>query len=118
MKGIIIPTLPRNTIPEGFNWLTVLKDLADGAPIDQQSYTNLCTMSGNWPTCACGQACSALLKPDGDHEPRDGELSTLGLEFNGNIQCRDWTRALKTFHHIEERSFMLLKDMGAIDIEE
>lgn len=98
-------------LPDDFNWFIVLKDLVRGAPLDAREHITLCRMAGNWPTCACGQLCSALPRSHNGHgPPKDWQLKTFGMRFAHAINKQRWATALQIMHQIEDRSTMLLNN--------
>jgi hypothetical protein len=116
MKTLVIPPLKvmedgYNKLPNGFNWLAVLKDLAAGAVIDGNSFDTLVEMANMWPTCACGQLCSVLPRKEPYNEPVDRTLYSLGLDFCYAIEETRWTEAMDLFHQIEARATELIIEM-------
>lgn len=94
---------------ESFNWLAVLKDLADGMPLSLDERSCLNNLAGQWPTCACGQLCGRLPKRFAPRwAPLDDLLYRLGLVFCHHVEDKEWRAALATFHRIEERTTELL----------
>lgn len=98
-----------------FNWLTTLRRLAKRkTPITGREHGALKRLANKWPTCACGQLCSAL--PRGFMGcPIDIQLSDLGLTFCDEVNLGAWTEALVTFLRIEARTTLLLKQMAEAD---
>lgn len=94
---------------QSFNWLTVLKELADGATINEESLDSLKLRAGRWPTCACGQLGKLLLREWGDAAPQDRRLRQWGSDFALDVSSRNWREALYTFQRIEERTAQLLR---------
>lgn len=103
--------LPATEKPKEFNWLTVLQELIDGRQLNPGEHFDLATRAMSWPKCACGQLCKLLPKrPDG--RPDDKFLEDWGVAFYGAIVQREWSNALNIFNLIEERTALLLKEMG------
>jgi len=98
-------------LPDGFNWIAVLKDLAHGAPISRSERFKLKRLAGNWPTCACGQLCDALPR-SATNAPRDGMLIGLGHIFYHQIDGAEWHKALATFYKIEDRTKILIESIN------
>lgn len=97
-----------------FNWLVKLNALVRRKrPLTDEEYYNLRFRAAQWPTCACGQLCAALPR-DCDAEPKDGELSQLGLRFYDKVAAKRWRGARATFRKIETRSAKLLAAMVGV----
>lgn len=63
-----------------------------------------------WPTCACGKSDPRIeRKPDG--MPVDAELSSLGLEFDEQIDGDDYDFAQIILDAIERREQEILRTM-------
>lgn len=92
---------------ESFNWLAVLKDLADGMPLEEASFVLLLNKASGWPTCACGQLCRNLPR-DGIGRPDDECLASYGADFYKMVQDKEWRKAITLFHLIEQRTDQLL----------
>jgi hypothetical protein len=62
-----------------FDWLLFLnKPVEEVKQIDVERANRL---SGDWPTCACGQLCQLLPRGEGN-EPEDNVLYDLGIQFD------------------------------------
>lgn len=100
-------------IPEGFNWLTILADLGNGAWMSEDKMGELQDMAQRWPTCACGQLCRQLPRME-DGCPKDSKLRGLGGSFADKVNRRQWCKALDIFQQIEARTTELLEEQGVI----
>jgi len=101
----------KSDMPRGFNWLTVLTKLSENGKISGDRHSQLCTLAGSWPTCACGQLCEALPR---DHlgRPKDFRLAQWGTKFAEYVDESKWCLALETFKKIEHRTAGLLEEMN------
>lgn len=97
------------TLPEGFNWISILKDLIQGAPITDQQHRKLVIFASKWPTCACGQLCASIPRRQSDNAPIDHRLVGLGTNFYHVVEKGEWRRALSIFYQIEERTQELIE---------
>lgn len=91
-----------------FNWITFLERAIKKQP-SKREHDRIKLKSENWPTCACGQLCKSLPR-ENDGEPIDIELSDLGLRFSHDVKWGSWSKALRIFHRIENRTAKLLKE--------
>lgn len=93
------------------DWLALLGDLAKGTlTLDSEQEEKLAEAASDWPSCACGQLCSALPR-NSEGAPKDLELYALGLDFNDAIGDGDYSYALTVFKTIERRSTRLLSEL-------
>lgn len=91
-----------------FDWNKFLdKAITKGVTASEQSKAE--KLAGDWVTCACGNQCS-ILEREGDGEPVDSELNTLGLDFNDEIHAENYRGAKKTLQAIEKRSAKLIAE--------
>ena len=59
------------------NWPVWLRNARFGKT-SKSSLGNHINLSGDWPTCACGNQCAVIPRFEGNGEPEDKELSLLG----------------------------------------
>ena len=104
-----------NPSSPNFNWVLFL--IAPHMWTDE-NLLKARSLSGKWTTCACGQAGCEVLPRYTDGEPKDSELSSLGMKFHGCIQNMYGYRssieghakdAFETLCAIEERASILIK---------
>ena len=92
--------------PENWDWYAFLDA---NEKVKNDFHEQATVKSGNWVTCACGQLCKDLPREsDKDNEPKDMDLTTLGVYFHGNILNKDWLNAKITLNDIEKRTQFLL----------
>lgn len=92
-----------------FDWWKALEEAEDWHITDNR-WSNLTSRAGSWVTCACGNQC-AIIPRDSEGEPKDEELSDLGLEFYSAIMGRHLTEAAFILCEIEQRSMELIKEL-------
>lgn len=118
-----------------FDWFSWLDDRIAMVEISEDKIDSVIEKSGQWTTCACGNMCDAIPRwsredanpssgirtSDGNYpmpgEPKDGELSRLGMKFYDEIQDKDWEDAKDTLIKIERRSKEVLVGLGIIKEE-
>lgn len=72
-------------------------------------YSELCSLAGQWVTCACGNQCSIIPRDGGI--PEDFALFRYGIRFSSNIEDLDINKAAQTLEKIEVRSEYLIKQI-------
>lgn len=105
----------QTSLPDDFNWMAILKDLAQGAPLSDHDHERLVVMAGGWETCACGQLCKPLLC-SGNGMPLDKDLIMMGGLFVYRVSSRNWDMAIALFHRIEARTAKLLEDQEGMGV--
>lgn len=78
--------------------------------ITKDRWKELATRSSSWITCACGNLCDDIPRCY-TGEPKDAQLSGLGMLFHREIRLRKKHKALKTLLAIEQVSDRILKEM-------
>lgn len=69
-----------------FDWLLFLNKPVE--EVKQKDVEHAHRLSGDWPTCACGQLCQLLPRGQGN-EPEDDVLYELGIQFNSVMEQYD-----------------------------
>lgn len=91
------------------NWISTLENLIEYPEVTEEEVRNLTSLAAAWPTCACGELCKALPRNQYTDAPEDFTLYRLGCHFSSLIRLQEWKAAVGVFHHIEARTFELLK---------
>lgn len=72
-------------------------------------YSELCSLAGQWVTCACGNQCSIIPREHG--VPNDHILFDEGINFSSHVDSLNVERAAETLERIEVRSERLIKQI-------
>ena len=96
-----------------FDWSKAIQMQIDQHP-QRHTKNELYDLSGNFVTCACGNAC-AIIPRAVDYgerlpgEPMDNILAALGYRFHTEISEESWEDAQVTLESIESRSAELIQ---------
>lgn len=102
-----------------FDWNDFLRR-AKANQITQTESEDASVVAGSWVSCACGNQCDAIprykesdLVEAGEEftqigEPKDAELSRLGMIFHRLIEAVAWDSASQTLEKIEIRAKEIL----------
>ena len=107
------------------NWNKRLGSILDGENVEKSEVRSWTNDSGDWVTCAVGNAC-AVIPRDHKGKPDDPQLDTLGVGFHRLVMsmkdayCSDnkeesvliATKAENVLAHIEKRSSELIAEIG------
>lgn len=91
-----------------FDWWAALNDPPEAGSIE---HGDLCDLSEEWVTCACGNQCD-IIPRDNVGAPYDYRLDILGRNFHGCVKVANWQSAKATLSKIEARSAELIAEIG------